>query len=797
MTLPKPTPEAKRVVKWLGGIISLLFVLTCLLPAELPQHYTYIDDSWMQVLHLAFLRHLQFGTDIVYTLGPWGFLYGGYRPETHVISVVVWLALAIIFWWAAWRAAQLSFKNELAAWVWVMVITSVTGVAVVVNIEARLLCWPLLLLLLHFFGEDRALTVTKGLLIFSMGLIGLLKFSALIQCGVIVLAVGADTIWRRKQFPWAVILFGGSIFFFWLLAGQRLSSFVPFIRNSLEITSGYSNTMMETGPREMKYVGGFIVIALALLALAAFAMWKRLRFFGVLPLGALGFIIFSLFKYGFVRDDAHQAIGALLLLLVSLICLAIVSPVVCARKYFLPATAGGAIVAAFLFAVFSFERWQQIPLTRQLAGTFAPRKWLGPAQLIYQDALYRKTWEEYLAGYRNQFPLPALKGDIDYYSWNQMDLFAHGLQYRPRPVFQSFSAYTPRLAELNAAYLRSDQAAPTIVFDAGIIDNRYTSLEDGLSWPELLTRYDVQEVEFPFVVLTRSENPRQFKLIPLGETSIKFGEQLTLPIGSNNIVWAEIQIDRTLAGGLISTLFKPPELFLKTTLGHGKTRTHRIIPEMARTGFLLSPFIKDCTSFATLTSSNWPGELMEDALTAFSIVTTNGAMPPGAYQNSIRVRLYQLDFPRRNLDNVAGFSQVVELKEEIRRIKFLQHIKLKYVPGVGSVLGGSPDSAILLEQPPEAQRIHLGFGISDEPQSTNGITFRASGINERREGTLLWSRRLDPASTPDDRGKQEMTIDLANRAIAAVLLETIPDNANSTSTNSPYWFEMHFEQSKN
>src|SRR4051812_13832379 len=52
------------------------------------------DLSWQVVLHDAFARHLHFGTDIVYTLGPFGFAFSGYDPRTYSWSLAIWLLLS-------------------------------------------------------------------------------------------------------------------------------------------------------------------------------------------------------------------------------------------------------------------------------------------------------------------------------------------------------------------------------------------------------------------------------------------------------------------------------------------------------------------------------------------------------------------------------------------------------------------------------------------------------------------------------------------------------------------------------
>ena len=78
----------KTLAKWLAAATSLLFAFSRFLPSG-RGGANFLDDSWIQMLHLAFAERLQFGRDIVFTFGPWGFLFGGYHPATYLISVVV------------------------------------------------------------------------------------------------------------------------------------------------------------------------------------------------------------------------------------------------------------------------------------------------------------------------------------------------------------------------------------------------------------------------------------------------------------------------------------------------------------------------------------------------------------------------------------------------------------------------------------------------------------------------------------------------------------------------------------
>jgi hypothetical protein len=239
---------------------------------------------------------------------------------------------------------------------------------------------------------------------------------------------------------------------------------------------------------------------------------------------------------------------------------------------------------------------------------------------------------------------------VDVYPWNQAVLFAQGLPYDPRPIIQSYSVYTPELAELNAAHLRNARAPDNVLFDIDPTDMHFPSLEDGRSWPELLTRYDIKGMTNTTLILKRSTTPRSYQLTPLKERSVHFDESLTLPAASDAPIWVEMEIKKSLLGAVASTLYKPPALMLKVSLSGGQKFYYHLIPGMARSGFLLSPLIQDTKAFVALASSGGWNTNLDVTSVAISFATPSHSTP--FYQSPMHLRLYRLDFPRQDLNNV-------------------------------------------------------------------------------------------------------------------------------------------------
>jgi hypothetical protein len=636
------------VVRGLAVAGMFLYVFSRFVPCSSVDDYPIIDgieNAWAQVLHVAFSRHWQFGQDIVFTYGPWGFLARGYYPPTYPVSVIAWIILSLVFLCAGWRLACHLSDNRLLAGLWLVGFTAAASIPAGDDFNARLVAWGVLLLFLHFFVEECVFTPIQALLAVSLGWLSLVKFTGLMESVMVVAVIAADNIFRHRRFPWIVPLWVASLVCFWVAAGQHLSSLGPFLCNSWRITGGYTEAMMLTGKTEARDAVCFLLIAVLLCALTGRVAWARHRFLGALPLTGLGTILFIVFKLGYVRNDRHEITSAMALVLISLVCLAVAWP----GKKRAAGAASCLLIASTLFASSVFNCW--LPgdgLWKQLAGTFSIYNLLAPVVGPYTGYL-RSNYEKNLASERKAHPLPPIEGDADLYSYDQTILFAHTLPYQPRPVIQSYYAYTLELAEMNAAHLRTARAASNILFAIQPINDRFPSLDDGRSWPELLTLYDLKGAsdDRTFLLLSRAAAAREFHLTPLQNTSARFGEPVTLPAATNGPVWVEIEIKKSLAGTVVSTLYKPPVLMLTVSLQDHTQRRFRLVPGMAGSGFLLSPLIADTRSFAALASTGRQ-DLAGLEVVSMTISAGTESGSTRCYQSPMAVRFYRLDFPRQN-----------------------------------------------------------------------------------------------------------------------------------------------------
>ncbi|HWY30226.1 MAG TPA: hypothetical protein VNX46_05705 [Candidatus Acidoferrum sp.] len=635
-----------KALCWLGGASSFFYVLSRFLPCTPPDEYPNLDNidiAWTQALHMAFHQHLQFGREVVFTYGPWGFISRGYHPSTHLVSLLLWVGLSVVFWVAGRRLAGHFSSNRVISWLWLIAFAAFASIPVGDDFNSRIVAWSMLLLFMHFFVEESSFTPVKFVLVISLGLLSLTKFTGFIAAMVVILVMAVDDLSRRR-FPWSLPVFVASILCFWVAAGQNWSSFMPYLTNSWRLTSGYTEAMMRYRVGEKSDELWFLLLAIANARLIGAVAWGRFRLRCGLVLISLAAILFLLFKGSYVRPDRHEISAANGLVLVALAGLAVAWR---EKSRWLGFAGAAVLVACVIFGLLAFNQWfPKNNLPCQLAATFGFHSLSAPIRTTFTDSL-QKHFEADAIAERERLPLPQVSGGTDIYPWDVTPILARDMNYHPRPLMQSYFVYTPELAQINAAFLKSSNAPENLFFGINPIDGRYPALEDGRSWLELLTSYDVRGISdsnATLLVLARSVTPREYHLEPLTNVAAQFGEMVAVPDAGGDPVWVELDIKKSLKGTIVSALYKPSFVLLTVSLRGGSENVFRIIPGMARSGFLLSPFIGNNVSFAALASKDLQRSLagLEVATMSVSVDASSGSSSD--YRTPVQIRFYRLNY---------------------------------------------------------------------------------------------------------------------------------------------------------
>ncbi len=595
-----------------------------------------LDPSWRMGMNQAVAQGLIIGKDIVFTFGPYASVFTKeFHPSLDALTLVASSYLALSYW------AMLLMLFRSAPWFLIFAYYSImVGLRLVYLPDNLLFSMPLLaglaLAKLMFPEPDntsskKRLSVQVAILFSPLGLLPLIKGSALIAGGVVLVVCLIFLCMKRHALLALICLVSPlcSMLIFWWAAGQPVGNLGGYLLNMLPVISGYSEAMALDGKLSE------LVLYVLSAGLVLLAIWQSSEMHPTRKVFVVALFIpfiFLSFKAGFVRHDSHAVIaGTSIVLAVVLMQVFVTSRL------------------AFLAVLFSMATW--FAIDRNYVKTTIPVL-LSNMELTYikqMNGLVKRftnpDWlnDEYgfaLAKLRDRVSFPDLPGVTDIYSYNQAFLLASKNTWAPRPVFQSYSSYLPALSDINKWHVLGENAPDNIIFSVEAIDGRFPSIEDGASWPALLHNYRPTIISNGFLLLEKTEmKMRAPSLSKLSDEKHLLNERVPIP-SSDDYLFATINIEPTLFGRLANLLYKSSLLRMTVELKSNEVRSYRLPAGMARSGFLVSPLVESTADFGFLYGGR--GLLSEKAVRAIRIASAG-------------------DWGWKN-EYTISFSQVINLK---------------------------------------------------------------------------------------------------------------------------------------
>ncbi|HTL16948.1 MAG TPA: hypothetical protein VL793_06915, partial [Patescibacteria group bacterium] len=575
---------------------ALLVTLVCLTVPTLAPDLG-IDTSWCAVLQWAHERGLQFGKDIVFTYGPFGYLLAPYclaqPPRTLILSnVVICFGIALGLCLVArrlgivWRIALLFF----------FVLESANAeIKADLLLQVGLLCWGLLCIIET--GRRQKACVA--------GFIALAGFTALtkvVYLFVVGFSVGALTIYfmttNNRKLAWTFIAtFSAAFITAWLGSGQNLLQLGPFIQSAFVLSREYDQAAALGGLPLLRVwgivLGCVVLIALLFRVYGAFGeSSQRTRFRKVVLFSWIAGLLLVVWKHSLVRLDRLHFFD-----------LAVFGPVAALALEALPSGASpsrlvarSASICAALLSVYIVESSFLPGVWPSLAQVFAQA--VAHTRLILTPAAAWRALDADVEARRQEAQLPELrrilgKATVDVFGFHQAHALLNGLNYKPRPVFQSYVAYNHELARLNEQFYLSSSAPDYVLFELAGLEHRFPAMDDARAFQALLVNYDFAAAESGFLLLKRrSSVPAQMTSIAQG--AFNLGQRLDLSRFSGDDLWLEIQMQPTWWGRILKFIYRPAPIRCSVwTKSNGAPKAmgrRQAAPSVLASGFFCRPF---------------------------------------------------------------------------------------------------------------------------------------------------------------------------------------------------------------
>jgi len=714
-----------------------------------------LDASWRMALGKFFVDGKQFGTEVVFTYGPLGWVMGK------------------TYWGGQWAS--------LIAW---HAVLSVAFVIILYRLGFRLHGYRRMFFFVYFFllglgyqdATHQIMAVYAGLELIQradkawrwdtlawislLAVLALVKFTNLVLCLVLVVLAGGLELTARRRWTCVRVplLFAVAFVAGWALCGQNPANLPAYFHSSWEISEGYQDAMGFSCPPHQLAIGlTTALLMLAYLAINFLTQPNRIRA-GALTL-AIGAVLYLNWKHGYIRADGHQisfyfvvlavAVGAPLLLeddpklgklKSALLGLTALSALL-GCEFVLPGVTRGALGNAqyrvdqnFAFAL------GQINSRKIFDGRVASEE--SAASLARTKAIVKNA-------------------SIDILGFEQGIAIVNHLNYQPRPIFQSYSAYTPYLSRLNFDYYASDQAPEYVLFKLQSIDNRLMTMDDADVLRLLVHRYSYVTTDQGFTLWQRRPGafaPATIAPKPLKTFTIKRGEKLKLgELAEDQVLWAEVEYQPTLIGRLRRFLFRPPLVQLALMDDHQSETVYRLPRPIGRAGFIVSPIIDNMLEYMRAA-----GGTPLRRLTTLSVDVAPGE--PACIQDDIKVSLYTLppstagqtffkdaDKSKFNMfvDTPVSYSAFNPPNEDLIDQK---KVMIMHAP-----------SEMVFDVPAGATTFSGAYGFVPGAYSNGGKTNGAEFVISWSDGNdpvILHERFMNPVVKANDRGLQTFSLRL-------------------------------------
>jgi hypothetical protein len=564
------TVAAKRIGWIVIGASCLLTV-----PALVTVPSAGIDPSWELGLHLARDHGIVVGRDVFFNYGPWGFLN---VPMT--LARPLWLAAVayrFVVQLALFLAVGLWMQRRLGGWG--ALLPAIPLVLFIPPPEYRLLLALLLWTRLaldteqerpHWAASLGAAAAATVMIKFSVGLAALM-----------IVAGGAAAAWwlhRWRSMLALVAGFATGVVAWGLVALGSLEAVGRFLEASAEIAIGYGTALARLGPlwQPVLVLAACLLLVLGLLRVRR----EQLRRHIALIVPAAGLLLLT-FKHAFVRHETHAflalGVGSVVLSWIALESAGYGGPVDRGLR-----AAGVLALVAGALIVSPPAHLLRLPSTlgRNVGQALQ-------ASRETRDAAHRARLSARL---RRALPLHErareLIGDrtVDILTVEVSMAEAWGLNWRPRPVLQSYAVATSRLDDLDASFFAGPSAPERLLVNLQGLDTRHPFMDAPKTWRQILSRYRPLGRDARWLVLGLRERPRRWVETPLQRMSVPLNRLAPTPVPATGHLEMRVHLEPSLLGRLVALPWKRPEIRLGL-IADDATPPRRILPATSRRPF--------------------------------------------------------------------------------------------------------------------------------------------------------------------------------------------------------------------
>jgi len=592
-------------------IVSIIFIFTSIwsFPLLTMELITGYDSWWIIGLHLAKTNDLVWGTDIVWTYGPLGYLLYPITVDNELWQHTFFYGIishSLFFLTAFFFVLKTSHPIRNAV---------VFGFFSIYFMWLDLYYFPWIGILIGFYlyleySKNKFFLIP---LAFSAAFLTFTKFdlgigsTSILVLSCIYLALRG----RIKESILCIVLYTSFLILIWQAVTNSLESFPNFITNSFDLASGFTSVMpLDNLP--------FFLLLMSIPTLVLYILWifnknqnnrKHLKFLFISPI-----TVFFFFKEGYMRFDLIHVFIFFLLTATFFLILTMINNGK-TNKILLYSTYGLIIVYSFssLFIIsewFVYQTNQNPTVSETLneatknlgimySAPYLPYVSQQFEYFVNDEQLELKKAEQKQNLKNSFFPLSQktleLLGNhtVDVIPFDIGLAYAYDLNYQQRPLMVSVG-YTQNTDIINAKHFASVSAPDYILYEKRTLDYHYPLFDEPATFRTLLCHYHQVHLDGGRIVLEKNDKNICLGEKIISEQTVNFEQLVSVPTNADSYLFAKINIQQNLLGKIFDYLYKKPQVFIQIN----EEIVYRYITSTGQNGILLnynSESKEDCT----------------------------------------------------------------------------------------------------------------------------------------------------------------------------------------------------------
>ncbi|MBF0516758.1 MAG: hypothetical protein HQK97_06515, partial [Nitrospirae bacterium] len=194
--------------------------------------------------------------------------------------------------------------------------------------------------------------------------------------------------------------------------------------------------------------------------------------------------------------------------------------------------------------------------------------------------------------------LELLRGHtVDIFTVDAGLAFYYGIRWHPRPIFQSYSAYTNYLDSLNQRFLKRPDAPEFLLYAPVEFDQKSAVFFEPATYREMLTGYRAVAKDGEFWVLKKKEAVTDALQQDADAVTAPLGARIPFSIDDRYFVFARVYVKYNIMGRAIRVLYRAPNIYIQFYRGGVPNKRYKFCFN-AVNGIYLNPFADNAAPWA-------------------------------------------------------------------------------------------------------------------------------------------------------------------------------------------------------